>query len=322
MKCINKYKVIFVCFVSVFLAGCTFRSAVTEYAKDSYIKKSYRGHLLTEEIAVISPGENNTPDWGLHPAKSIGLFSMHPANTLYSKDGFTKLYPASVTKILTALVALEKGNLEDQVVISKNGAASSFSPDAQVCGLAEGDVLTLKDLLFGLLLHSGNDSAVAIAEHIGGDVDTFVKMMNQKAKELLATDTHFTNPSGLHEEEHYTTGYDLYLIFYHCIKNPDFQKMIGETSHTATITNKNGISRQVNWQATNYYFRGIVPVPESVEVLGGKTGTTDEAKNCLILLGKDEQGQYFISYVMGAESKELLYQNFHILWNHIHSYEI
>lgn len=319
MRCINKFRIFIPIFCLLLLTGCSFpgfSSPVEEFEKSTYIKTNYQGALLTEEIAVLSQGENVTPDWEVGQAESIGLFSVEDASVLYSKDGQKKIYPASVTKILTALVALEHGKLEDRVLITKNGAASSFSPEAQVCGLQEGDVLTLEALLYGLLLHSGNDSAIAIAEHIGGDVDTFVQMMNQKAKEVLATDTHFTNPSGLHDDEHYTTAYDLYLIFYHCIQNPEFTKIIQEKSYTATIEQKNGINRQANWLATNYYFKGIVSPPSSIQILGGKTGTTDEAKNCLILLGKDESERLYISYVMGSDSKEELYQTFYTLWSH------
>ena len=120
---------------------------------------------------------------------------------------------------MTALLALENGNLEDTVTISKTAAAASFPSDAQVCGLREGEVWTLEDLLNALLLYSGNDAASAIAEHIAGTEESFVNMMNSRARELMANNTHFTNPHGLHDDEHYTTAYDLYLIFNECIKN-------------------------------------------------------------------------------------------------------
>ena len=141
-------------------------------------------------------------------AKAFVLMDPISGRILLEKNSQEKMAMASTTKIMTAIVALEKGDLQSQIRVSPRAASiggSSFY-------LKPGDVLTLEDMLFGLLLPSGNDAAVAIAEHIAGTEDKFVQMMNQKALELGALNTHFTNPHGLDDPEHYTTAVDLAVI--------------------------------------------------------------------------------------------------------------
>ena len=140
--------------------------------------------------------------------------------------------------------------------------------DSSVAGLRSGVELTLEYLLYGLMLPSGNDSAVAIAEHISGSVDAFVELMNKEANALGATNSHFVNPHGYHDENHYTTAYDLYLIFNQGILNQKFIDIISSATYT---------------------------------------GTTDEAGACLVLYEQDSQSRPYISIVMGAESKNALY---------------
>ena len=141
------------------------------------------------------------------------------------------MYPASLTKLMTALVALDSADLSDTVTVSANADAGKFAADEQVCGIKAGDELTLGDLLYGLLLYSGNDNAVAIAEHISGSEKAFAEKMNEKAQEIMATKSHFVNSNGLHNEDHYTTAYDMYLIFNECIKNEKFLEMIQAKSY-------------------------------------------------------------------------------------------
>ena len=162
---------------------------------------------------------------------------------------------------------------------------------------------------YGLLLHSGNDNATAIAEYVGGSMDGFAKMMNKEAKKLMATGTHFVNSNGLHNDDHYTTAYDLYLIFNECIKNDDFVKIIKSKSHTAKVTGSSGAVRSITWEPTNFYATGEAEKPDNVTVIGGKTGTTKLAGNCLVLLTEDENNHPYISIVMNADTKPLLYKD-------------
>jgi D-alanyl-D-alanine carboxypeptidase len=140
-------------------------------------------------------------------------------------------------------------------------------------------------------------------------MDGFAKMMNKEAKKLMATGTHFVNSNGLHNDDHYTTAYDLYLIFNECIKNDDFVKIIKSKSHTAKVTGSSGAVRSITWEPTNFYATGEAEKPDNVTVIGGKTGTTKLAGNCLVLLTEDENNHPYISIVMNADTKPLLYKD-------------
>lgn len=212
---------------------------------------------------------------------------------------------------------MENASLDDMVKVSKNACSTSFAWDEQTCGIKEGDLISLESLLYGLLLYSGNDTAVAIAEHVGGTVEDFADMMNQKAHELMATNSHFTNPSGLYDDDHYTTAYDLYLIFNECIKHDKFVEIIGADSYTAEITKADTSVTNLKWEPTNYYALGTAKSPENVTIVGGKTGTLKAAGNCLILMAKDRSDQPYISIVMGADSKDYLYQDMTTLLSEI-----
>ena len=154
------------------------------------------------------------------------------------------------------MVAIKNSNLDDVVTVSSTASASSFSWDASVAGIQTGDRLTMRDLLYGLMLPSGNDSAVAIAEYVGGTEEHFMEMVNAEAQNLLATGTHFVTPNGLHDENHYTTPYDLYLIFNECIQYEEFINIISAPSYTAQITGADGTVRSVTWEPTSFYARG------------------------------------------------------------------
>ena len=257
---------------------------------------------MTDSDVSISGFEG---DSSLH---AEGLFDLTDHTVEYGYNLFERLYPASTTKILTALVAIKNSDMDDVVTVSRNAAASSFGWEDQVCGLQEGDQLTMRDLLYGLLLWSGNDNAVAIAEHVGGDVDTFMEMVNDQAAELMATGTHFVTPNGLHDPDHYTTAYDLYLIFNECLKYDLFKDAIHQAHYTAVFT-RNGQEVQQTYDSTNYYLLGNKTPPEGVSIIGGKTGTTDNAGLCLILYVEDGSGNGYISVLLGCPDKDTLYSS-------------
>ena len=205
----------------------------------------------------------------LEPMQLV-LFDLEGKKTDFAYNVQERLYPASTTKIMTALLAIENADLEDKVTISANADARTFAADESTCGIKEGDEMTLEDLLNGLLLHSGNDNAVAIAEHGSGSIEEFAKLMNERAESLMATGTHFTNPSGLHDENHYTTAYDLYLIFNECIKHPEFVGIIQSSSYTANIKGADGTLRQETWEPSHFYAQGEAVPPENASIIGGK----------------------------------------------------
>lgn len=324
MRCINKEMkkryilAIILCFIWIAVTGCAKEKIdVTSYETEIYNKELAKDVFFAQDLCVAA-GEVKETNFSTDTELSgAGLFDLANKKVLYAEGLHDMVYPASTTKIMTALLALEHGNLDDLVTIGSNADAGSFQPDEQVCGFRTGDQLTLRDLLNGLLLYSGNDAAIAVAEHISGSVEEFSNLMNERAFLLMATNTHFTNPHGLHDDDHYTTVYDLYLIFNEALKHEAFKKIIEVPSYTMEITAADGSSRQIESEATNFYSRGETPQPQAATVIGGKTGTTGEAGYCVVLYDMDANGNSYISIAMGAPSKPLLYQNMTALINSI-----
>lgn len=234
-----------------------------------------------------------------------GVFNLATGECTYGQNLFGRMYPASTTKILTCLVAIEQGNLSDMVTVSEH--AADQTPDSSVAGLAAGDVMTLKDLLYGLMLRSGNDAAIAIAEHIGGSEEGFAELMNAKAKSLGATQSHFITPHGLHQDDHYTTIYDMYLIFQAAIQNETFLEVISSASYDVSYTGASGEAKSQTWVSTNRYLNGKEKAPDGFTVIGGKTGTTYEAGYCLVLYSYNDQNQPIISIVYNSDCTLNLY---------------
>lgn len=281
-----------------------------EYEASNYNRSIYREALYSADLCVVTDNiSNGSVDEST--LKSCGLFSLEDQTVKLAYNVHDRMYPASLTKIMTALVALESKdvNLSDTVTVSSNADAGSFAADEQVCGIKAGDQLTLEDLLYGLLLYSGNDNAVAIAEYVGESSENFAEMMNEKARELMATNTHFVNANGLHNDDHYTTAYDMYLIFCACIQNEKFVQIIESDSYKVKVRNEDGTERELEWEPSNLYALGQAKLPGKGKIIGGKTGTTLKAGNCLILLVESDSQNPYISIVMGAETKDLLYQD-------------
>jgi len=239
-------------------------------------------------------------------AAAAGVFHLADGDITYSQNIYKKLYPASTTKVLTAYLALKYGDLSDTVTVSAKAAAQPA--DSSVCGLQAGDRLTLEELLYGLLLESGNDAAEAIAEHIGGSAEGFVLLMNEEAALLGATHSHFVNPHGLHDKQHYTCVYDLYLLFQSALKYDVFKKIIHTPKHSVTYENAEGASVTQEWESTDLFLTGEVKAPKGVTVIGGKTGTTQKAGYCLALYSENAKEQPVITIVMKADSRENLYR--------------
>jgi len=148
-------------------------------------------------------------------SQSAVLIDAGTGSILAEKDANKKMYPASLTKIMTAIIAIEKGNLSDVITVDND---TPYEISGSHIALEPGEILTLKDLLYALMLPSANDAASVIAKHYGGSTEEFVKLMNDKAKELGALNTHFVNPHGLHDENHYTTATDLAIITKYAMK--------------------------------------------------------------------------------------------------------
>lgn len=196
---------------------------------------------------------------------------------LYSKNAEEKMYPASTTKIVTAILTLENCNLDDIVTVSYD-AVLSIPDGYSSASLQIDEQLTVEQLLQLLLVHSANDAANVLAEHIGGSVESFVSMMNTKVSELHLSNTHFTNSFGMHNENHYTTAQDLATIMRYCIKNETFRKISGSASCAIPATNKYGTRKYTSTNEliipnSKYYYPNLTC---------GKTGYTSQAGDCLV----------------------------------------
>lgn len=266
----------------------------------------YTGELFASDLVVVSE-DVNLVDFSVSGDDSYAslLFSIDDEIAYYAESANEKIYPASTTKILTAYIAFKYGNMDDEVVISEN--AIDLPYDSSMAGIQPGETYTLYDLVNGLMLCSGNDCGVAIAEHIAGSVDAFAELMNEEANALGATNSHFVNPHGMPDDDHYTTAYDLYLIFKEAIKYEGFLGVISQTTYTATYLDTNNAEKQHTFTTTVRYKKGTEAAPDNVTVIGGKTGTTNAARSCLVLLEEDDEGKQYISIVMGASSGNKLY---------------
>ncbi len=234
-----------------------------------------------------------------------GLFDLNKRETLYALNVNEQVDPASLTKIMTALVALKYGSLDQILTATK--AVNINEAGAQLIGLKEGDTMTLDQALHILLIYSANDAGMLIADNIGGGADAFVELMNEEAREIGATKCHFTNPHGLTADEHYVTAYDMYLIFNAAMQYDEFQEIINMSAYSTVYSRSDGSSVEVNIKSTNGYLRGDRSAPSTITVIGGKTGTTNAAGHCLILLAKDSSGNPYIAVIMRAEDGDTLY---------------
>ncbi len=262
------------------------------------------GGTFASNLCVTNGEDIGTDQVASHVAYGGGLFNVTTKEVKYSQSMFEQMYPASTTKILTCYIALKHGNLDEVFTVSEH--ACEQDKDAAVAKLRPGDELTLRELLYGLMLVSGNDAAVAIAEGISGSEEAFADLMNKEAAALGATKSHFVTPNGLHKNDHYTTVYDMYLIFNEAIKNEQFLEIITTMSYTANVT-RGSNTVQLTWGTTNRYLTGKQKVPEGVTVIGGKTGTTTQAGYCLVLYSKNENDEDIISIVFHGDSRNNLY---------------
>lgn len=224
------------------------------------------------------------------------------ANTglvLFDKNKDVKLEPASITKVMTALLALENLDMKKKVIIDEE---TPFTEGSRIY-LLEGEEVTVEDLMYALLLESANDSAVAIAKEVSGSVEEFVKLMNKRAKEIGAKNTNFVNPHGLHEDGHVTTAYDMALIAQEAMRNQDFRKFILTYRHVIEKTNKQptrflyNTNRLIYDEKTKVDANGILRPAKYDGTTGIKTGYTPEAGGCLIT-GAEKDGSEFIAVVL------------------------
>ena len=228
-------------------------------------------------------------------SEAVILMDKNTEKILYEKNATEKMYPASTTKILTAILTIENVDLNENVTISEN-AVTSIPEGYVTADLQVGEILTVEQLLEILLLHSANDAAVALAEHVGGTVDSFVSMMNTKINELGLSNTHFTNPYGRQDPNHYSTAYDMAIIMKYCMDNEEFRKIDGLASCAIPATNLHeprmysSSNRMIDPSDENYY----------PYITAGKTGFTTQAGECFISCSYKDDIE-LIAVVLGGE---------------------
>lgn len=252
-------------------------------------------------------------------SESAVLIDANSGTILAQKNADKKMYPASLTKIMTAILAIEMGELTDVITVDDDTPHEIYGSHI---ALEEGEILTLKDLLHALMLPSANDAASTIAKHYGGSLDGFVKLMNQKAKDLGAFNTNFNNPHGLHDLNHYSTAADMALITQYAMKNETFKKIVATTKYEIQTTNKKDEPRYFttlnkllfNTGYNQILVDGVYISPYYEYATGAKTGYTPEAGNCLVATATKD-GTELIAVTMKGISLEM-YQDVHNLFNY------
>lgn len=261
---------------------------------------------FASELCVTTGDVSKGTDVDMSQATAAGLFDIASNNVIYAKNVHEKLNPASLTKVLTALCALKYSSLDDVLTASENVYINESG--AVKLGIQAGDTMTMDQALHALLLKSANDVAIMIAEHVGGSVEGFADMMNEMAVSLGATNSHFVNPNGLTDPNHYTTAYDLYLICNEAVKYDKFIEIVHTSTYTSVYHDKDGNEKSINLSTTNAYIKGEAFAPDNVTVIGGKTGTTNAAGSCLILYSRDNSGNPYISIILQSSDRTTMYQ--------------
>lgn len=261
--------------------------------------------LLIISISInITSFAVTSPNIETYSASCI-LIESTTGQIIYEKNSKQKMYPASTTKIMTAILTLENCKLTDIATVSYN-AVHSIPYGYSYANLHDGEELTIDQLLHVLLIPSANDSAIVLAEHIAGSTENFAIMMNNKAKEIGCLNTHFVNANGMHDEDHYTTAYDLALMGKYAMKNSIFRSIVSKTSYALPVTNKyDATDRMFNTtnellkvdyrnRADNYYYKYCN---------GIKTGYTDAAGDCIVASSRKDDLE-FIVVILGADDTE------------------
>lgn len=284
-----KYKKILLSFIVLTLL----LSSSAIFADDiEYPEELDSSIIETENEEIIETSSNKDKKLNLN-SRSCIVYDRTSKQILFGKNEYNKVKMASTTKIMTAIVVIEKGDLNRTIEVSKKAANTGGSR----LGLKTGDKITIHDLLYGLMLCSGNDAAVALAESTAGSIADFSELMNNKAQELGLTNSHFESPHGLDSDNHYTTAYELAKLSDYALNNKTFSQIVGTKTYTATI---NGNPK--NLSNTNELLGNLNGV------YGIKTGFTNGANRCLVTACK-RNDMDIICVVLGADTKKFRTQD-------------
>ena len=276
---------------------------------------SYKGYQ--SEYAVIPDGNDVSPENFSEDTYAALLVDNTNNEALVSYNSLRRIYPASTTKLMTAIVvcdALYKGeiSLDDQITLQHD--TSITEEGALVSQLKSGCTITVRNLLYGLLMKSYNDFAVILAEYVGGSEAEFANRMNAKAYEIGATGSHFVNPHGLHDDNHYITAYDMYLILQEAEKYDIIREIDSYNSFTYSYTTADGQVLEDDITPTNQFLSGTYKLPSNITIDSWKTGTTKAAGNILALNVTIDNNSYSI-FVADSVSQDDLYDKIGIMFN-------
>ena len=264
------------------------------------------------DASTAQPGATNTTNVTAAAANAPAtnaeaalLISPDSGMVLYEKNADERRYPASTTKIMTALLVLENVADLNETVTAQASDFETLEADSSSAGIKEGETVTVEDLLYGLMLPSGNEAAYMLARHVAGSYEAFVDMMNKRAEELGCTGTHFVNPCGLHDDNHYTTAHDLYKIAYAAMQDETFADIADTVQWNMSKTN---MQEERKVLTTNQLIFSSYQPWAYAYCKGIKTGNTSQAGNCFV--GYAEYGDAKLySVVMGCDSSSLEYSN-------------
>lgn len=246
------------------------------------------------------------PDKGSLSSASAIVMELSTGTVLYSKNIHKKHYPASITKIMTSLLTLENSSPSDVVTFTE-AEAHGIETGSSSMYCVPGEKFTIEQVLYGIMLQSANEMCLVAADHVAGSVDKFVEMMNQRVAQLGLKDTHFMNPNGLHNDDHYTSAYDMACIAREAWKNPSFQKICGTRTYQVKSTNKRKASEILGGQLLNHHqmINGYETSSryEKDYVIGGKTGYTSMAHSTLVTFA-EKDGMQLVSVIMKGNSSK------------------
>lgn len=292
----NFYKKIsMILIIQLILQLCCFTYSI---ATEEYLTNIEDVTIEQENFNML---ENQNAEMKIYSESAI-LIEAKTGKVLYEKDMYARKYPASTTKALTAIIALEMCDLNERAIASYE-AVHSIKSGYTIANIQENESFTIEELVKVMMILSANEAANVIAEHISGSVSEFTNLMNEKAKKIGCLDSNFVNANGAHDDNHYSTAYDLAMITKYCMKNDKFKEIIMSkecslpatdiwTNHSRIFKNTNSL---LNPESKYYY----------PYCIGGKTGYTTPAKNCLISVS-DKNGFELISVVLHAETTENL----------------
>lgn len=321
MKCINKKRkktfllmiaAIILCLL-IILGVFLFYNSRNFKGAYPYNKSIQAFGTSAREDALVAPGlsrnlcvgEDFTQLEGIQSVSEemAGFFSLGEGTIPFSNHLYEKIEPGKVTQLMTALLAAEHLNLEDEAVIE--GEDRVYGKEVRSCGLQEGYHVTVKQLLNAVLVSSAEDACQALARLTGGSQEAFVTLMNEKATELGMTNTHYANATGYTSDEQYTTVYDIYLLLNEFLKYPDLLNAMSLPDYTINYTTPKGELKQRWLDSDNPFTAGKVTIPKDVTVLGGKTFTS-KSNNYAALLTQNKYGEFYISIVFHAETESAL----------------